>query len=250
MPERIWDRYLSARDKEVFAASGYAQPAGYGARPALAVIDVSYNFSGDKAEPILQSIKRWPNSCGEPSWPAIGVIGRMLGAARAKGIPVIYSTYEWHPNGFDFGGWLWKNNRLRESAEAVNEGNRIVAEIAPFANDIVIKKKKPSAFFGTPLLSYLIDLKVDSLIVTGTTTSGCVRATVIDAFSNNLRSIVVEDGCFDRSDVSHAINLFDMNAKYADVVPSHEAIRYLEALPGNLFSPAVRDAPGRQVVKK
>jgi maleamate amidohydrolase len=240
MSERIWDRYLTARDKEVFAASGYAQPAGYGARPALAIIDVSYNFAGDRPEPILQSIKRWANSCGEASWPAIDVIRRTLAAGRAKGLPVVYSTYEWHSNGFDFGGWLWKNHRLRESAEAVNEGNRIVAEIAPQADDIVIKKKKPSAFFGTPLLSYLIDLKVDSLITMGTTTSGCVRATVVDAFSNNLRSIVVEDACFDRSEVSHAISLFDMNAKYADVAPSGEVLRYIETLPDGLFPAPAR----------
>lgn len=232
---RIWDRYLTERDKLAFTASGYAQRAGYGERPALAVIDVSYNFAGDRPEPILESIKRWPNSCGEASWPAIEVIGRVLAAGRAKGVPVVYSTYEWHPNGFDFGGWLWKNNRLRESAEAVNEGNRIVAAIAPGKDDIVIKKKKPSAFFGTPLLSYLVDLKVDSLLVMGTTTSGCIRATVVDAFSNNLRSIVVEDGCFDRSEVSHAINLCDMNAKYADVVASQEVIDYIQRLPDGLF---------------
>lgn len=239
---RIWDRYLTERDKEVLAASGYAQRAGYGARPALAVIDVSYNFAGDRPEPVLESIKRWPNSCGEVSWPAIEVIARVLAAGRAKGLPVVYSTYEWHPNGFDFGGWLWKNNRLRESAVAVNEGNRIVAALEPAADDIMIKKKKPSAFFGTPLVSYLVDLKVDSLLVMGTTTSGCVRATVVDAFSNNLRAIVLEDGCFDRVEVSHAINLCDMNAKYADVVPSAEVIDYIRGLPDGL-SPLAATAP-------
>lgn len=117
----------------------------------------------------------------------------------------------------------------------MDEGNQIVEAIAPAKDDIVIKKKKPSAFFGTPLMSYLVDLKVDSLLVMGTTTSGCVRATVVDAFSNNLRSIVVEDGCFDRSEVSHAINLCDMNAKYADVVPGREVIEYIESLPEGLF---------------
>lgn len=233
---RIWDRFLTQRDREIYTASGYGRRAGYGERPALAVIDVSYGFAGDRPEPVLESIKRWPNSCGETSWPAIAVIRRLLAAGRAKELPIIYSTYEWHPSGFDFGGWLWKNSRLRESAVVANEGNRIVAEITPGKNDIVIVKKKPSAFFGTPLLSYLVDLKVDSLLIMGTTTSGCVRATVVDAFSNNLRSIVVEDGCFDRSETSHAVNLCDMNAKYADVVPSEEVLEYIGRLPDGLFS--------------
>lgn len=102
---RIWDRYLTERDRSVFAASGYAQRAGYGERPAVSVIDVSYNFAGDRPEPILESIKRWPNSCGEASWPAIEIIGVVLAASRSKGLPIIYSTYEWHPSGFDLGGW-------------------------------------------------------------------------------------------------------------------------------------------------
>jgi len=235
MAQRLWDRFLTDRDKQVFAASGYAQEAGFGERPAIVVVDVSYNFVGDKPEPIMKSIERWPNSCGLEGWAAVGVIGRLLVTARNKGLPVIYSTYEWHPSGFDFGGWLWKSNRLRESAEVIDAGNAIVAEIGPTADDIVIKKKKPSAFFGTPLLAYLIDLKADSLIVVGGTTSGCVRATVVDAFSNNLRCTVVEDGCFDRSEVSHAINLADMNAKYADVKSSEVVNDYLKLLPAGLF---------------
>ncbi|HUC63706.1 MAG TPA: isochorismatase family protein [Alphaproteobacteria bacterium] len=234
-PPRIWDRYLTERDREIFAASGYAQRAGFGKRPALAVIDVSYGFAGDRPEPILEAIKRWPNTCGETSWPAIEVIARVLAAGRSKGLPVVYSTYEWHPSGFDMGGWLWKNKRMLEPGAIDNAGNEIVAAIAPRENDIVIKKKKPSAFFGTPLLSYLVDLKVDSLLFMGTTTSGCVRATVVDAFSNNLRCIVVEDGCFDRSEVSHAINLRDMDAKYADVVSSREVLTYIQDLPPDLF---------------
>jgi maleamate amidohydrolase len=99
----------------------------------------------------------------------------------------------------------------------------------------VVKKQKPSGFFGTNLASYLVLLGCDSLLVTGTTTSGCVRATVLDAFSNNYRCTVIEDGCFDRSQASHAINLCDMNAKYADVIKSDEAVTYMKALPDGLF---------------
>jgi maleamate amidohydrolase len=93
----------------------------------------------------------------------------------------------------------------------------------------------PSAFHGTRLQSYLTYLKCDSVIVGGTTTSGCVRASVIDAFSQNFRVIVAEECCFDRAQASHAINLCDMNAKYADVIGTAEVVDYIERLPDKLF---------------
>ena len=110
-------------------------------------------------------------------------------------------------------------------------GNQIVPPISPQPQDIVIRKNKPSAFFGSPLAGYLVDLQADSIIVCGTTTSGCVRATVIDGFSYNFRMSVVEECTFDRGEVSHAMNLFDLNCKYADVIPTDEAVRGLEHLP-------------------
>ena len=101
--------------------------------------------------------------------------------------------------------------------------------------DILVLKQMPSAFHGTRLQSYLTFLRCDSVIVTGTTTSGCVRASVIDAFSRNFSVIVAEECCFDRSQASHAINLCDMNAKYADVISTAEVIKYIDALPTGLF---------------
>jgi len=98
-----------------------------------------------------------------------------------------------------------------------------------------VLKQMPSAFHGTRLQSYLTFLRCDSVIVTGTTTSGCVRASVIDAFSQNFGVIVPEECCFDRSQASHAINLCDMNAKYADVISTAEVIKYIDALPERLF---------------
>jgi nicotinamidase-related amidase len=235
MEKRIWDRHLTERDKQVIAASGYASRAGFGKRPALMIVDVSYNFLGDKPEPILESIRKWRNSCGEDGWRAVAVNRTLIDACHAKGLPVFYSTNTRRSDGFDAGSWKWKNAREFESYDQEINGNEIVAEIAPEPHDVVIHKTKASAFFGTPLLSFLVDLKVDSLFVTGVSTSGCVRATVLDAFSNNLRCAVVEDATFDRLEVSHAINLCDMNAKYADVVHSAEVIEYVGGLPGGLF---------------
>lgn len=239
MSKRIWDDFLTERDRQVLAAAGYGAQQGYGKRPALVVIDVNYFFCGDRPEPILESIKRWRNSCGEDAWPAIKVIGRLLEAARGKGVPVIYTTGTARPDLWNRGSWLWINDRAGEDSAVRRprnvDGTEIIPEIAPAPQDIVVRKEKPSGFFGTPLLSYLVLLGCDSLIVTGTTTSGCVRATVVDAFSNNFRVTVVEDGCFDRSQASHAINLCDMNAKMADVRASGEVLEFLRQYPPGQF---------------
>jgi maleamate amidohydrolase len=235
--EPIWNQFLTERDKQVFATSGYGAKQGFGKRPAILVIDVNYAFCGDKPEPILESIKRWRNSCGAESWDSIKAIKRLIMAGRGKGLPIIYTTGIRRPDNWDSGSWSWKNNRSDEAPKVNNaiDGNEIVADIAPAPQDIVIYKQKPSGFFGTPLLSYLVLLGVDSLIVTGTTTSGCVRASVLDAFSNNYRISLVEEGCFDRSQASHAINLCDMNAKYADVIKLDEALGFIQTLKPGLF---------------
>ena len=239
MAERIWDQFLTERDREVFAASGYGTRAGFGDRPVLLVIDVNYNFVGDKPEPILDSIKRWPNSCGEEGWAAIPRIRSLIDTAHARGVPVIYTTGDVRADRWDRGSWAWKNSRTSKKGPAPTttnlDPNGILPEVAPAAQDIVIKKLKPSGFYGTNLESFLTLLQADSVIIVGTTTSGCVRATAIDAFSANYRVTVVEDGCFDRSQASHAINLCDMNAKYADVVAAEEVEDYFQGLPGDLF---------------
>ena len=120
----------------------------------------------------------------------------------------------------------------------------IVDAIAPHPLDFVIAQTKPSVFFGTPFLAMLLDLKVDSLIVCGGTTSGCVRATAVDAFSHNLRCAVVAEACFDRLQASHAMSLVDLHAKYADVVGCDEALGFIGSLePGLFILPPSRESP-------
>jgi nicotinamidase-related amidase len=252
MAERIWDKFLTERDKQVFAAGGFGTTMEPGKRPVLLIIDVNYNFCGDRPEPILESIKRWHTSCGQDAWDALPHIRRLIDACRAKGLPVIYTTgLDRRADGWDAGAWAYKNKRTDEHLDrpaATNrDGNDIMDEIAPGPKDIVVHKEKPSAFFGTGLMGYLTKLGADSIIVTGTTTSGCVRGSVIDAFSYNYRLQVVEEGCFDRSQASHAINLADMNAKYADVVSIDKALAYIESLPDGVFAetlPSGRSARG------
>jgi maleamate amidohydrolase len=234
---RIWDKFLTERDQQVFAASGYGAQAGFGARPALLVIDASYAFVGDRREPILESMRRWHNSSGEEAWDAVASIGRLAKVFRARKLPVIYTSHQYRADSWDAGSWRWKNPRMGDQAASPSniDPHEIVAEIAPQPQDVVILKQKPSAFFGTNLLAYLQLLGCDSLIMTGGTTSGCIRASVIDAFSYNYRVSVVEEGCFDRSQASHAINLCDINAKYADVIPESAVLAYAEGLDTNLF---------------
>lgn len=235
MAEPIWNKFLTERDKLVFGKSGYGARQGFGERPALLIIDVNYAFCDERSMPILESIKRWRNSCGEDAWVAMPYLKSLIDKAHERGIPVIYTTGVRRADNWDSGSWSWKNARCDEDrgnrTNTSVDGNEIVAEIAPGAQDIVIYKQKPSGFFGTNMTSYLTLLGCDSVIVTGTTTSGCVRATVLDAFSLNYRISLAEEGCFDRSQASHAINLCDMNTKYADVVKTYEVLEFFDTIP-------------------
>jgi len=170
---------------------------------------------------------------------------------------VIYTTGIRRDDLWDSGSWAWKNNRSNEDASGTPvvmsnlDGNEIMPQIGPAPQDIIIYKQKPSGFFGSNLASYLTLLGCDSLIVTGTTTSGCVRASVLDAFSLNYRITLAEEGCFDRSQASHAINLCDMNAKYADVVKTSEVLAFFDTLPKGMFDlPKGVSAPEPRPVRR
>ena len=243
----VWDDVLSERDRQVFLAAGWGRRAGFGKRPAILVIDVNYNFCGDKREPILESIKRWHFSCGERAWDGIVAIEKILAVARRKRLPVFYTTNPRRADGFDLGVWSLKGARSEEPVDVVgHQGNEIVRELMPMADDVLIEKRKPSAFFGTPLMSYLTNAGADSLILTGTTTSGCVRASAIDALSYDLRVTIAEEAVFDRGELSHKIALFDLHMKYVDVTDLVEVLGYLESLETGLFDerypPAARAA--------
>jgi nicotinamidase-related amidase len=242
---RVWDPFLSPRDREIYALSGWGQGMGFGRRPVVLVVDCNYAFCGDRREPIAESIRRWPTSCGDVAWAALDGIASLLGVARSRRVPVVYTTgAEAGPEGFGAGRWRDKLRRVgAPDPERLELGNTIVPLIAPRREDIVIRKGKPSAFFGTPLIGFLVDLQADAVIVCGGVTSGCVRSTVLDAFSYNLRVAVVEECTFDRFEASHAIDLFDMDAKYADVVGLDAVLEHLGGLPEGLFDermPALR----------
>jgi nicotinamidase-related amidase len=226
---RIWDDVVGEEDRRIYALGGLGQRAGLGQRPALLVVDITHEFTGDRPEARELSIERFPLSCGESAWVALPKIRELLDGARRNSIPVLYTRQAPRSNAVEAGQWAAKNSRVFEVPDDPNSiANQIPEMIAPWPSERVIDKDKPSAFFGTPILSYLIALGVDSLIVAGTSTSGCVRATVVDGFSLNFRMLVAEDGCFDRGEASHKVNLFDMHAKYADVLPIAEILALLD----------------------
>jgi maleamate amidohydrolase len=235
-PVRPWDRFLTDRDRQVDEISGYGGSLGFGRRPAVLIVDTTYNFCGDRPnEPLLESIQRWRNSCGPDAWRAVEMMTRVLAAARKQRVPIIYSTGTPNAGTAVYSGrWASKNRRRGEDRGHTN-GHEIVPPIAPRAEDIVIRKTKPSVFFGTPIVSFLVDMAVDQLLVCGGSTSGCVRATVVDAFSSNFRVAVVEEATFDRGEATRVMNLYDMNQKYADIVSVADAIDYLGGLPAGLF---------------
>ena len=224
---RPWDGIVSAEEQRAYNAAGFGRSSGLGQRPALLIIDVQYRTVGTTPMPFWEAIKEFPTSCGEVGWGAVANIARLLQQFRANGWPVLY-PYVAPKESFDSGRLADKVPALMTVAR---NGYDFVAEVAPQDGDVLLPKKHPSAFFGTPLVSYLVQSGADTLVVTGCTTSGCVRGSVVDAFAYNFRVCVPSDAVYDRSATSHAVNLFDMASKYADVMTTDEALSALAHLP-------------------
>jgi nicotinamidase-related amidase len=226
-PKRPWDGIISDEEQKAYNAAGFGKPSGIGNRPVLFIIDVQYRTVGTTSKPFWESIKEFPTSCGDVGWAAVKNIVPLLKAFREKGFPVMY-PYVAPKQSYDAGRLADKIPTIMTISQ---KGYEFVQEIAPLESDILIPKRHPSAFFATPLLSYLIDRKVDTIFVTGCTTSGCVRGTVVDAFSYNFRVVVPEECVYDRSSTSHVVNLFDMASKYSDVMPVAETLKLIGNLP-------------------
>jgi len=224
---RPWDGIISEDEQKAYRAAGFGKPTGMGTRPALLIIDVQYRTTGTVEKPFWEAIKEFPTSCGDVAWNAVRNIQPILALFRDKNWPVLYPHVA-PKKAYDGGRLAAKVPSIMTIPE---KGYEFVAEVAPVDGDILVPKKQPSAFFGTALTSYLIDVDADTLVVTGCTTSGCVRSSVVDAFAYNFRIAVPEDGVYDRSKVSHAVNLFDMSEKYADVMPSADLLKNLSDIP-------------------
>lgn len=167
---------------------------------------------------------------------AIAATGPVLEACRRHRLPIVFTRIVYAEDGSDASLWCEKVPRLRELTEAV-PASQVVADLAPLPHERLVRKTQASAFFGTDLAAWLIRRGSDSVIVTGCTTSGCVRATVVDAMSWNFRPILLGDCVGDRASGAHDANLFDMSQKYADVM---SASAFIEALDSAPPTPAAR----------
>jgi maleamate amidohydrolase len=220
-----WDDVVGADERLI--ADQYRPQGRLGRHPALLLIDCYRKVFGDRPQPLAEAIGTFPSTCGLAGWEALGPLQKLLDGARGAGLPVIHTTGQRRPEA-RLGG---ATRRTRTAGED-DAGYEIVAPLAPRPGELVADKSRASAFFGTPLSTWLRQLEVDTLVVAGETTSGCVRASVVDAFSHGLQVAVVEEATFDRSALSHKVNLFDMHLKYATVVHLDAGLEYLHEVAG------------------
>ena len=235
MAERVWERFLTEQDKAHLAASPGKGRYGFGQRPVVLSVDNYRKAVGDRPEPLLEAIKTWPGSTGLAGWEALERTRVLLEAARGADIPVIHLTALSKEESAMPGWGARLGGRHDSSPKTPEEQDRhrrrldIVEQAAPLPGEVVLKKTAPSAFFGTPLAAHLIDLGVDTVIVCGESVSGCVRATVVDGRSHRFNMVVVEECVYDRHEAARAMNLFDMDQKYADVLPLSEVLDWIGA---------------------
>ena len=207
---------------EIYAKQGLGQRIGFGSRPALLIIDMQNDFCDADAPstlfPRIQSI--------------IDPIRLLAAEARARNVPVIYSQGLVAADGSSASLWRlkMKNHSLGRVQIEGSRGAAIIDELAPMAGDRVIRKWRPSAFFRTDLEVFLTVAGIDTLLLTGTSLSGCVRATATDAFMRDIRCMIVRQAVADRTQSVLEANLFDLDQKYADIVELDECLTYLSGV--------------------
>ena len=202
---------------EEYQRKGLAARSGYGVKPALLIVDFINGFT-DPATPLGGDFSN-----------ELAVTGELLAAFRRGRLPIVFTTIAYESNLRDAGMWIKKIPSL----EILLKGSRMVDvddRIVPENGEYVIEKKLASAFFGTDLDPYLKGHGVDTIVMTGCTTSGCIRASAIDSMQFGFHTVVVRDGVGDRATGPHEANLLDIDAKYGDVVPGREVIDYLRSI--------------------
>ncbi|MDE2837144.1 MAG: isochorismatase family protein [Chloroflexota bacterium] len=223
--DHCWQDVVSAEDIELY--KHYQRDLFVGRRPAVLAIDLYNSAYQGGPQPVHEVAKEFPSACGEYAWNAIEPTKQLFAMARARGFPVFYTTGEDRPEA--------RPTRLRSTnRRPKNQGENpfgIYEAFAPEPEDIIIYKQRASGFYGTPLVAQLVQMGVDTVLVCGESTSGCVRASVLDAYSNGFHVVIAEECVYDRGLLSHKVNLFDMHHKYADVMHLDELAEHLEAFP-------------------
>ena len=217
--DHCWRDVVSQDVLRIYAA--YRREVRIGRSPALLAIDLYNLVYRGGAQPVIDLIDRYPSTCGVNAWTAIEPTRRLFAAARATCLPVIYTTAAQNN-----GSVVATNRQIGQGQE---DDYAIHEAFAPEPGDLVIEKERASAFYGTPLIAQLTRRGIDSLIICGESTSGCVRASTVDAYSNGYHVTVVEECVYDRADLIHKISLFDLHHKYADVMGLDEVVAVLDA---------------------
>ena len=212
-PLKDWMRSIPEADLATYRAGGFLRELTFGERTALIVVDVTLGFTGSPGLTLEQAIAEFPTACGPASWEAMPRIARLIALFRERQLPIVFTRNDLTDNAY--AGKATKGERRGPPDPRFND---FPAEIAPREGEWVLAKTKASGFFQTPLSAYLVKQGIDTAVVCGVSTSGCVRATAVDAFSHGFATFVVDDCCFDRSWFAHCANLFDLQAKYASVV--------------------------------
>ena len=202
----------------------YERQTFVGPEPALLAIDLYELVYQGGPRPVVDLVETYPMSCGEYAHAAIEPTKRLFAAARAAAIPVFYSTNDVRATSRP--GAVRATRRRPDPKDF--EHYAIRPEFKPQPGDVMITKQRASIFYGTPLLAHLTQLGIRTAIICGESTSGCVRASAVDAYSHGFHVVLVEECCFDRSLLSHKVNLFDMHHKYADVMHVDEVVTHLE----------------------
>jgi len=221
--DHCWKDIVSAETLEIY--SRYQRDVHIERKAAIVVIDLFNKVFDGGNRPVVEVDKEHPGACGEHAWRAIEPTMRLLEAGRTAGLPIIYSTCA--P---DQSGKLRATNRPLSSMKSLLDPWGIKEEFKPHQGDLIIYKERASVFFGTPLQAYLQRMDINCLIVCGESTSGCVRASIVDGYSHGFHVAVAEECTFDRSLLSHKVNLFDIHHKYADVMHVDYLIEEINAL--------------------
>jgi len=222
--DHCWKDVIPSDVLELYRA--YARQVFVGPSPALVAIDLYESVYQGGNRPVSEVSKTYHGSCGENAWKAIEPTKRLFAAARAAGIPIFYTTQDTRPDSLPSRVTATKRQKVPQDPSLY----AIKSEFKPQPGDVVITKQRASGFYGTPLMAHLTQLGIRTLIVCGESTSGCVRASSVDAYSNGFHVVLVEECCFDRSLLSHKVNLFDLHHKYTDVMHIDEVISHLDGL--------------------
>lgn len=218
----VWDGLVPERDQEIYRRAGFSKQPQWDGSPALVIVDALWGFIGHRRVDVLDAITEYPTACGEAGWDGMERTEEALHFFRKSELPVVHVCASAETDSI-YGA----TTRDRRTPGTGTRAHEIPEPIRPVPGEPVVFKSKASGFFRTALDVLLRKRKVDTVLIAGSTTCGCIRATAVDAHSSGFETIVLSDAVWDRSPFSHAVALFELSMKYASVVPVADALSEL-----------------------